>query len=109
MTPGEARAIIEICNDATPDDDIAWMNGEETTEKEVAVGVVDFALHVIPRVRTKLQELRSNALLQQFGLFDDEAKGFITMESCHQPLMDMGVDVQLFDEIYEAETAAQDA
>lgn len=106
ITSEETRAIIDICGDASVADDqfpVYVSAHVEFPDQVVAVALVDFALTVIPRVRRKLQEMRSEALLRHFRMFDYDQKGYISIDSCHQISKELGVDVCIFDECFQAE------
>lgn len=110
MTGEETRAIIDICSDASSDvaDYFSKLCRKSEDSKDQVVQVVsvelhDFALTVIPRVRRKLQEMRSQALLRHFRMFDCEQKGFISMDACMQLCKELGIETSIFDECFQAE------
>merc|ERR1719326_892786 len=108
MTSEETRAIIDICSDASVDDGPVQVWGPEEPDQVVAVEVADLALTVIPRVRRKLQEMRSQALLRHFQVYDYEQKGFISIETCHQLANELKIDTRIFDECFQAEEKSSD-
>lgn len=67
----------------------------------MTVGFLDFALKVVPQVRQRLVELRSNEMLRLFLLFDRQGFGVLHAQQCMEIVRTMGLDQRLFRRIYE--------
>lgn len=102
MTGEETRAIIEVCSDASQDDQNPLRMFTDD-DQVVSVGLHDLALTVIPRVRNKLRQMRSHFLFRTFRMYDNDEKGTISMDDCHRLAEELGIDVSIFDECFQAE------
>lgn len=108
MNGEECRNIITICKDATLDEQrVAWADDSQEGLL-VSVGLYDFALTVVPRVRRRLQELRSQTLLRQFRTFDVDQSGYISLEQCEQLSKELGVDSSIFKECLQSQDGGED-
>jgi Ca2+-binding EF-hand superfamily protein len=110
----ETAAIVDICGavstDVAPMKTIKSMAelAEQEEEENVAVDLYDLAITVIPKVRRKLQEMRSQTLLRHFRMFDHDQKGSISMVDCHKLSEELGIDAGIFEECFRAKTPEEE-
>jgi len=77
--------------------DISQKDGEEV----MSVSFLDFALKVVPQVRQRLVELRSNEMLRLFLHYDVQGFGTLRVEQCVEIVRSLDLDRRLFLKIYE--------
>jgi len=77
-TPGEKRDIAQICLES-----LCMSDG---------VDLYEFSMNFVGRVRSKLQELRSDEMLRHFYRFDIDGSGFLSDAECAEVARSFGID-----------------
>jgi len=94
-TPQEKREILTICCEAMVSDSEA--DKIKVSTEDVSIDLLDFALNVVPRVRSSLADLRSHVLLKEFFTYDSDGSGKLSKDELKELARGMGLDPRMME------------